>query len=397
MRKRILALLTALALASCGCIKPVPLESYGYVIAVAFDSGKQLDYNVTFMVQKPSSGSEGAKEKGFVLLSAEGDSLYEAIQTVASRTPMALNFARTAFMVFSLPLLTAEPDALKKLTDVSFPGLKIRYNVHLIVSLTDAKETLMGLENDFDASPAKLQTNFVSYADETGWIPIANLTLLNEAVGGKTFDLAVPLMGVSGEENLRAVGDAVGGSRYAYIGGRMLVETKMKTGLAGAAILNGDRVAGLIDGGHVQLLLMANGSFRSGRMRIPLPDGGALSVLLKQKKKPKRTLTLTNPASAEVEIYLNADVELPHSNLEYSPEELEKIIADGIAAAYPPLYETCRMLEADVFSFGKIAVTKFPTAAAWEEYDWPRAYKTLSASFTVQVELIHSTEKTVLE
>lgn len=397
MKKRFLALLIACCLLLTGCLEGQSLDRYGYVIAIAYDLGEQLDYKITFMLQKPAKGESEQSSGSFVLVTAECNNLFEAIQTLSSSLPFELNFARTSFMVFSHPLLYTRGDVLDTQLDLSFAKLRIRYNIQLFVSLTSAKDALNGLENEFYSSVTKLQSNFVSYADETGWIPITNTSLLDEAISDKTFDAILPLMGVSEDALTRAVGDSVGGRSYAYIGGRMLTDTKMKTGLAGAAILSGGEMVGILDGRHVQLVRMANGEFQNGRVQMMTDDGKPISVSLRQTKKPSRKLELGNPARGKVEVYLRADIELPQSDLGYTNEELEGMIEDELSAAYPPLFAACRELNADVFGFGRLAKGKFSLAADWENFDWKSAYRTMEAAFSVEVDLVQSTVKTTLE
>lgn len=258
-KPRALALLLCACLAALplgGCLRSQTLDESEYVLAIGFDAGDAFAYRFSFAVQRINAESSEPRAEGFTLLTAEADTLFAAIETVCASLPHELSFARTTMMVFDAALLERE-GSLEDLLSAAMEQLLIRYNASVFVSLDGAKKALEGLTGD-GAEPSldKLQSHFLDYAAETGFLPRVNLMQLYETLEGRCMDAALPLMGSS--EGLRRLGagDSVGDEEYAYLGGRMLTDTALDTGVAGAALMRGGRMAGVLDGQSVQLLLL---------------------------------------------------------------------------------------------------------------------------------------------
>ncbi len=385
-----LALVAALLFCS-GCIESHAIDQYGYVVGIGFDRGAALPYNVTLVLQQ-AGGGENAQEggsEGFRIVSAECRSLFEAIDTLSANVPFQLNFMRTKIIVFSARL-AGEPGEMESLLDFSLDRLHIRRNVNLYVSLSAAREALEGLENEFDLDLTKIQANFVRYANETGLTTVTNASNYFESAQNGLADAMLPLCGVADEKAERWPQDSVDARAYAYIGGGLLVENGMQTGLAGAALFSGGTMAGFLDGQHTQLVRIATGDFARGRMLLVGPAGENLSVSLKQISKPQRRLTLGGgSAYAETQIFLQADIEHPAAAAAGMPaDQLEQHIAAQIEAEYAALFRACQSLNSDVFGFGELAVMKFSSVSDWEAYDWRAAYRGMDAAFFVRVELV---------
>ena len=398
-KRKLVFVLIAILLACSGCIESHAIDQYGYVVGIGFDRGAALPYSVTLMLQQTGGGenSQQGGAEGFRIVSAECRNLFEAIDTLSANVPFQLNFARTKIIVVSAEL-AGEPGEMESLLDFSLDRLRIRENVNLYVSLSAAREAMEGLENEFDPDLTKIQANFVRYANETGLTAVTNVSNYFEASKNGLCDAMIPLCGVAGEKAARWPQDSVGARDYEYIGGGLLVETGVKTGLAGAALFSGGTMVGFLDGQHTQLVQIAAGSFQSGRMLLAGPTGEDMSVSFKQVSKPRRSLTLGESAYAETQIVLQADIEHPVAAVANTPaDRLEQHIAAQIEAEYAALFLTCQSLNSDVFGFGEIAVTKFTSVSDWEAYDWREAYRGMSASFSVRVELAPISGKTAPE
>ena len=307
-KPRALALLLCACLAALplgGCLRSQTLDESEYVLAIGFDAGDAFAYRFSFAVQRINAESSEPRAEGFTLLTAEADTLFAAIETVCASLPHELSFARTTMMVFDAALLERE-GSLEDLLSAAMEQLLIRYNASVFVSLDGAKEALEGLTGD-GAEPSldKLQSHFLDYAAETGFLPRVNLMQLYETLEGRCMDAALPLMGSS--EGLRRLGagDSVGDEEYAYLGGRMLTDTALDTGVAGAALMRGGRMAGVLDGQSVQLLLLVAGGFENGGMTFPLPEGeGVLYAAVRQTGAADIELTAGAVPHAEVRLSL---------------------------------------------------------------------------------------------
>ena len=398
--KRLFALLLALILfTSVGCMNAHSLDRYGYVLAIGFDEGETMPLRITLMLQNTmSEGTDSQTNSGFTLVTAECRGLFEAIETLSASLPFQLDLARTAFIVVSATLAQRD-GGVPELLNMSLSRLHIRYNANLFISVDDAHDVLSGLSNKLDPSLSKMQVNFGEYANMTGLIPMTNITTLFETMLPKsTYDAVIPLCGVTPEETGKPLlGDSVGGSEYAYIGGSLLVKSSMKTGLAGAAVLRDGRMAGFIDGQRVQLLLMALGEFTYGRMHLPLSNGTTLSVQLHAREKPATAFRIANGAHAQMTIPLVAYIESPERLSGVDEDALVRLLEDELARKTHELFLGCQRLGADTFAFGRRAVRCFHSVSAWEAYDWEAAYRTMDASFSFLVEFVQDPGKSALE
>lgn len=398
MLKRICALIAAaLACLLCtGCLEGHSLERYGYVDAIGFDKGETLDYKITFVLQMVDVESNASKSAGFKLVSAECGSIFEAIDTVTSQLPYRLNFARTSLFLLS-DELAMQDGAIEKIMNAMISKLQIRYNASVFISLGSAHDALSGFENKFDPNISKILSNYVSYSEQTGLTPVANISMLTSAMDAKTHDVILPLCGLMQQDTKGKGSDSIGSHPYAYIGGSLLVDSDMKTGVCGSALMSGGRMVGVLDGQHTQRVLMATGDFKEGRSHLELPDGQRIELHLKMSHAPHIDMRLGDAPSAEVSMLLVAEVEMPEYLSEYSSADLEAMIAAQVEAEMAAVFEAVRRLDADPFGFGREAVKSFSDTEKWQAYDWYNAYQKLDASFKARVELVQSTHKSVLE
>ena len=94
-----ISLLLALA-AFSGCIKYVAIDEYGYVMTIGIDKGETLAYRYCFIIQVEGDTQEASDAKNIVV-SAEGDTIHEAINIVEVSVPFQLHFGRTNYLLFS--------------------------------------------------------------------------------------------------------------------------------------------------------------------------------------------------------------------------------------------------------------------------------------------------------
>lgn len=396
MKRKLIAagMALALLLPLNGCLNGRSLDQFGYVIGLGFESGDTEPYRVTLMLQKTNLENNAQSGGGFTLVTAECRNLFEAIDTVSAKLPYLLDFSRVMLLIVEDRLLYEE-GVLDRLMNISYAKLHIRYNVNLFVSLGSAEETMRGLENELDPNLSRLQANFNTYSKTTGLTPIANIAALHEAINSKAYDLVVPLCGMA-KEPVRITLDSVGQEPYAYVGGSLLVNSEMTTGIAGSALLCDGTMCGILSGQNTQLLLMATGAFHTGRMQLENPDGEGISVWFRAEEQPKIRL-LRAAHRAEISISLIAEVEMPETNFRYDSSQLSQCMEQQLIERLARLYQTCRDTGSDAFCLGKYAIREFRDTASWEAYDWASEYKTVDARFTVEIKLTHNPGKSILE
>lgn len=389
MKRILLLLLIAVFLLQAGCLESQTLDESGYVLAIGFDPGDTFAYRVSFAVQKIGTESNEPKTEGFSLHTAEAETLFEAIETVASSLPHQLSFTRTTMILFDLELVQ-EPGRLEDLLNTEMERLQIRYNVNVFVAIDGAKAVLEGLAaGELKLSLDKLQSHFLDYAQETSFLPLMSLMQLYEATITRHTDAVLPLIGTT--EGLRRLGvaDSVGTSDYALLGGRMAIETELQAGVGGAALFHNGQMVGVLDAQNVQLLLLATGKFHNGGVRFTPPAGGNGEVYLNVSPSgsPEIELTLGERPCAQVRLRLKMDLMHPARLESGTAQELERQLEEWLCASLQRLFDTCQKLGADSFGFGKLAVQKFTSVSAWEAYDWSADYRRLEVAFKVDVTL----------
>ena len=140
----------------CGCLQDKSLDRYAYVSAIGFDRGENLPYKFTCMLHRVDYESGDRRLAGTEIITSEGNSLFEAINTLSASLPLQLSFVRTVLLVAEHSLLY-DGTFLEQLIHTALPSLFIRYNANMFVSLSSAEQVLRGLHTKLDPGLAKIQ------------------------------------------------------------------------------------------------------------------------------------------------------------------------------------------------------------------------------------------------
>ena len=117
MRRAALMIILMLCLMSWGCMGAVQADDYIYVVGIGFDRGQQYRYNVSFLVQTESGGNTQSAQGGAEVLSAEGDTVHDAIVTLHAGGPFRMNFSRVNTLFFSEEI--ARSGDMQELSDLA--------------------------------------------------------------------------------------------------------------------------------------------------------------------------------------------------------------------------------------------------------------------------------------
>lgn len=437
-----------------GCLNGHTLDEFGYVLCIGVDKGEKLPYSVTLILQKDYEGEETQKSSGYVFSMAESNNLLEAVDTIESGMPYRISMTRAILIAFSDEV--ASSGAMYDFLNFAEGELYLRPNADLLVVQGKAVDFLVGLNSDIDPAISKLQFNFAQYSSQTGYVPKANFALYHEAMGGKHFDLVLPLGGYDddvksdsqmqeiqkkgekfsdelmqdetdqqgqgeqnqeqseqmqpdeqGQETLAEVVssgqeeqaqstptpeskntmDSVGEENYYDIPSDLLRQGGLKSALMGCALFSNDKMVGILDGQHTQVLLMGTGEFERGRMFLEDPNGEMMSVLLSSEDKPEIEMTIEDTPHARVNIHLRGEIELPQTIHDASVDQMQDYIEAYLQQELSAVFAACQRLNADSFGFGKYAIKQFQTIKDWEAYPWEDAYEHLTVDFQVNVKL----------
>ena len=390
------AALMILALVLCmnmsGCLGAVQADDYIYVVGIGFDKGSQYRFNVTFLVQKDVSGSEQTSTGGAEIISAEGDTLFDAITVLSAGVPFRINFSRVNTFFFGEEV--ARSGRIKELSNITFNALKIRQSAKLMVCLGTAQRLMQGLCLEDVPNITKLQFSvFQDYAAE-GITVITNYAGMLESIRGRRSD---PLMMLGGVD-VSAGSDDEQEEQEEYTTGGVRRLGGMSPYVAGTALFDGWYMKGILSGYDTMFLLLGRGELKKGALKVQHNEEWAV-LYIKDEKPPRVKLTLSGVPRAEVELEMACNI-VKYKGAARSDEwdsGLQQTAEQLISNEMARVFNICRELNSDAFGFGEYASTQFSDIVSWEGYDWKSKYPLMEAEFSVKLELADENVTTRLE
>lgn len=389
----IVLLLAAAAGFASGCLNGMPLDEYSYVMSIGVDVGITRKYYVSFLIQLESSSQQSETGQGEMVLAAEGDSLFEAIRIIELTIADQLNFMRTNYIAFSQDV--AKTQLMNDFLNVSLNGLGIRRSVKLFITLTSANEYFKGLNSPTEPSVAKRQLGMYHSYEYSGLMPITNLSLYREAVSGGRFDVMLPTgsldtsnqtytgvesQGTSGKDEYEQSGSGSGTTAGVNR------DSGQSSYPWGCAIFNGETLVGILNGSDTQLLLMANGQFKSGLV-VYKNEESQYAFTLEASKKPDVKVETGEFPKAEISIVLTGRVESDTAGniVDVWESRLKREFEGYLEAELERVFLICRDMGSDVLGLGCRVSMQYTSTRAWEEYDWKEQYKKMEVQFRVKV------------
>lgn len=382
-----LLLAAALLLASlnAGCIKYVALDEYGYVMSLGVDKGETQAYRFCFIVQ--IEGAKGENDAENVVLSAEGDNIYDAITTAEVSVPYLLNFGRTNYILFSEEI--AQSGYITGFVDESFKNLGVRRSAKLMIVLDDCLDYCIGVISKDYPNTSKRQYSILREYTSEGLTPITNIAAFTQGVNGKRGD-SILTLGAT-DDSIPAE-DVPGSSKDNEIHPFDTTAGVERTGglrsyYMGCAVFDGDIMKGVLNGHDTQLILMARGTFGSGRITLNIGQTGSMVLLLKNGGKPRISLVLAAEPYMHMELKLQCSIESGGGEMSYHEwdQSIKPMLEAYLEKELARVFFLCREMNSDAFELGKYAVMQFSSTAAWEAYDWKAQYAKTNAEFEVSL------------
>ena len=390
---KLTALLTAGITASfafSGCLNPISIDSCGYVVTVGADIGKNAPYEVILELQRERSNVSNESEGGAIILSEEGNNIFEVIKKLSEGIPFQLNFTRTHLFVFSEAL--ARAGLIKDFLEMSFDTLKIRESALMLITHCSVRDYIGGLNSNNNANLSKLQDDLMNDVNHSGHAAIINLNRFYESCREKRFDPAIP-MGFYNDRiltdvkqkdtTLKGENPLEEGTSGVRLGG-------MKSLTYGAALFDGAVMTGTLDADDTQFMNLGRGTFKNGSISYLCDDGTVLTFTLEiDKRKVNIEMEKDGNIRAETDLKLNLTVQqdaglIIGNNWESGMKEtLEKFIENELKR----VFLKCRNCNCDAMGFGRDVSKKFRKTSEWEAFDWKQAYKNTDADFNVELKL----------
>ena len=380
------AALMILALVLCmnmsGCLGAVQADDYIYVVGIGFDKGSQYRFNVTFLVQKDVSGSEQTSTGGAEIISAEGDTLFDAITVLSAGVPFRINFSRVNTFFFGEEV--ARSGSIKELSNITFNALNIRQSAKLMVCLGTAQRLMQGLCLEDVPNITKLQFSVFQDYDAEGITVITNYAGMLESIRGRRSDPLMMLGGVdvSAVKKQESIAKETTGAGEKSEGSDDEQEEQ----------------EGILSGYDTMFLLLGRGELKKGALKVQHNEEWAV-LYIKDEKPPRVKLTLSGVPRAEVELEMACNI-VKYKGAARSDEwdsGLQQTAEQLISNEMARVFNICRELNSDAFGFGEYASTQFSDIVSWEGYDWKSKYPLMEAEFSVKLELADENVTTRLE
>ncbi|MDR0840224.1 MAG: Ger(x)C family spore germination C-terminal domain-containing protein [Christensenellaceae bacterium] len=415
-------LLLAFALGGAGCLGAVSLEEFKYVAAIGLDKGDQMLYEYTFLLQSENTSHSQAVTGAAIVLSAEGDTIFEAMNTVHASVAYRLSFERNNSILFSRELAQAE--GLEQLTKLAFNAWNMRPSVKVGVVVPSAHDYLQAMAGSGKEDLAELQYNLFQNYSADGITPIIDYDLLYEAVTGGVLDPVMMLGGLDtsavelakeDQARLSTVEGSSGGSQPApeepQENGRageaeqeeekkeeaeaekprtttdgVLREGGMAATAIGAALFDGWTMAGALDELQTKYMLMGRGEFAHGWIKF-MYEGDIVVIHCNSIRRRVKMTRLGDAPHARMELDFTCEIlqdNGPEREDNWS-RYLQKAAQAHMEAELQRVFKDCQSLNCDAMGMGQAAVKWFSGTADWEAYKWKEKYPAMTAEFEVHL------------
>lgn len=381
----LIAISIIIAVSAMGCLNPTSLEKYGYVLTVGVDEGKKKKYEITFELQRELSGEEGSENPGrVVLLSEEGDTIFEAINTIYRRTSFDLSFARTHAFVFCRKI--AESGRIKDFLSMSLDKLRIRQSAIVLISDGSAKEFLGGRNANNEANATRIHESLLEGERVVGETSIMNLGALFESCDGRRFDVALTYGSVDDkiitdakQKESASVGENPVQNPKDKVGG-------MQTQMDGAALFDGWKLVGTLPGHDTQILNIASGRFENGSMMMNVSEEVQYALLIQLDEYRVETEIADN-VKAEISVVLSLTISQdPTGELAKNWENRgRQLVEEYFEKELDRITKYCKKVNSDALGIGRYVSKKFKTVEEWEAFDWKKRYSETEIKFNVDV------------
>ncbi len=373
-----------------GCLNPVSLDDYGYVVSIGVDSGTAKKYYVTLALQRASLTQGNEKDGGAILLAAEGDSLVQAIDAIESNVSNALNFTRTNFIMFSREV--AQRGDIEDFLSFSFDEIKMRKSALVVITDQTVHEFFGGLSANNSANITKLQASLLRDQKDTGTIIMTNVSGFFEACVEGRFDVCAPLgfydadiitdmqqktLEAEGKDPLSDIetGDRVGG---------------LKSATAGVALFDGWTMTGELNGEETQFLNIIKGDYENGDFVLVADDGSQVVILAKLETYSRNVRSDTiysDDICVDVKIVLTISVLQYNGEMSYDElsEWVSKETIQYMTENLDYVLNKCKECQCDAAMFGTTISKCFSSVDSWQNYDWKARYQNLSPQYDIEI------------
>lgn len=409
VRKTFLFLIVAGVCAiTSACYDRREVDEFAYAIAVGMDKGIHggIRMSLQFAVPRRMTGGSGGgggggggEEKNggdsTVLTTVETPALFPALNLINNYISRQVNLSHATEVVFSEELAR---EGIQKHIHSIVRNREFRPTVYIAVSKGSAEEYLKKVKTVIELNPVKYyDISHRNYA-YTAFIPNSQLHTFYHSMESYAAQPVAMLVGVNKYESTEKMSEA----HSRFMGGRFHFDGEHSAGniprygsieaeSMGAAVFDGDRMVGELNGEETRYYLMMTGEFNTAAYTLfdPLHKESLISLSIIQNRKPRIKVRLEGD-NPHISVILDLDSDIlgvqSGENYESPPKTsiLEDAAAETIRTDIERLLEKTRdVYKSDIFGFGNYARKYFLTTEQWQSYQWKSKYK--NSTFDVEV------------
>ncbi|MHB1042096.1 MAG: Ger(x)C family spore germination protein [Eubacteriales bacterium] len=405
-----LLMILALLLMIPGCYDYQDPDEVAWALAVGLDKGRQNTLTMTAVVAipknvagggggKPASGGGGEGDGKFLIVSMEVPTLLSALELLNTVVDRRIDLSHTKWVVFSREL--AEQDISRYLAPLA-RFRQFRPTTDIVVSQGRADDLLK-------KGVPVLEDNVGKYYEllHRGWrytefVPLD--TFHQFYYKAKSPGMAPIAMLASTEKEDPVFPDNSPKPKGKYEAGSLPRKGGAGIEVMGAAVFNGGRMIGTLDGNSTGVAKMLADTFVRAIVDIPDPRHPGMYVIteVKLRRHPEINVMIGDDGLPEIsaDVHLEGDIISIQSGEKYeSPEQIPFFEQEVNLKLQNDLEQAvAKSLEwgVDFPCFGRHAKKLFRTWQEWEDYNWNEKYSRARVSVAVdykvrRIGLLHET------
>ncbi len=370
MNKKFLPLILILFIITLNaCNDHSDIESDIFVVGFAIDKAenKDFEYKVSVEVITTQNSGDSANIETKVI-SAEGNTVLEAISTMVSESSKELYFDHCQIMVIGKEVAQ---NNMINILDLAFRDTNLRLSMQVIIAknckayeILNSNSVVNVIKSYEIAETVKINSKDIGFATET-----EVFTLLNQLndIQKSGFVPAYTITDDIADKNMNI--------------------------LQGSAIFKNSELVGYLENKQSQFILMAAGKFNEGTLSCYIPSHDQLMTV--HINKCKRTMkTSVDGLFATARITLDLEISLPEIPSEISVKDsientvIQKDISNYIAEnVYSTISDTVNRYGADVFGFSTKIQAQHRKFCRENSGRWDEVLKNLKISVVCNIKI----------
>lgn len=357
-----------------GCWNSRELDMLSIVNALGIDRTEDGQISLTFEILKPpnikgASSQEPGAEKAVWIVTAKGQTIFEAIRNSTMKIERRPYFAHNKIIIIGEE---AAQEGIAPLLDLYLRDPELRERVLILIARGKARD-ILDTEHPQEKIPAKAIEGLIKSTTAASFLPKVTLYDLAKVLVSQTSDPFIP--------------------------GIKLMETdegntvrRMK--LDETAIFKEDKLIDWLDHKETRGVLWVLGEVKSGIVVIQSPKGEdekvALEIVRATSKVKPEIIEEKLVVNVEVKVEGNIGEQQSHIDLTKPAiiKELEERKTEVILEEITSALQKTQKLGVDIFKFGEEVHRKFPQEWPKYEENWDEEFKNLEVNVSVEVEII---------